>query len=147
MQNRPSAGTRLRSALTSLPCRIALGVLIPAALLGLALFFRSGGVNAPCPVYALTGLYCPGWGTGRATFALMRLDVAAAFGYNPLYVCLLPVFGYFVLGADLRYIFGRQILPWPKGVSTPVVWVVLAVVAIFTLLRTIPFPPFTLLAP
>ncbi len=50
----------------------------------------SPGVHLPaCPLYATTGLWCPGCGMTRATHALLRGDIAAAFGFNlffPLFV-------------------------------------------------------------
>ena len=41
------------------------------------------GIRIPCPFYELTGLPCPGCGTTRMFLALFRLDLPAAFAYNP----------------------------------------------------------------
>jgi hypothetical protein len=41
-------------------------------------------VGVPCPLFALTGLSCPGCGTTRALRALLHGDVMAAFAWNPL---------------------------------------------------------------
>lgn len=38
-----------------------------------------------CPLKALTGIPCPGCGSGRASLALARLDLPAAFASNPLF--------------------------------------------------------------
>jgi hypothetical protein len=59
-----------------------------AAALALAapgLGSRIGSVLPPCPVKALTSVPCPACGSGRATLALARLDLSAAFVSNPLF--------------------------------------------------------------
>ena len=38
----------------------------------------------PCLFREVTGLQCPGCGTSRMALALMRLDIPAAFDYNPV---------------------------------------------------------------
>ena len=39
-------------------------------------------LRPPCPLLALTGLYCPACGISRMFRALLRLDVPAAWRYN-----------------------------------------------------------------
>ena len=52
-----------------LSLRILVGIAVPAALLlGAAFFLRFG--SPPCIFHALTGIYCPGCGAGRALRAL-----------------------------------------------------------------------------
>lgn len=61
---------------------------VAAAALALAaprLVSRIAEVLPACPVKALTGVPCPGCGSGRATLALARLDFGAAFVSNPLF--------------------------------------------------------------
>ena len=43
-----------------------------------------------CPVFALTGFFCPGCGGLRATDALFHADFAGAFNQNAL-ILLMPV--------------------------------------------------------
>ena len=50
-------------------------------------------LDIPCLFRRATGWLCPGCGNTGAARALLRLDVAAAFQYNPL--CFLE-FGYIV---------------------------------------------------
>lgn len=38
----------------------------------------------PCPVYALTGLYCPGCGGQRAVRAMLHGDLLLSLYYHPL---------------------------------------------------------------
>ena len=45
-----------------------------------------------CPIKYITGIACPGCGMTRALRAVLRLDLAAAFYYHPLWI-LLPVLG------------------------------------------------------
>jgi len=71
----------------------------------------------PCIFKTLTGLYCPGCGTGRALMALTRLDFAAAFLYNPLlFLIVMPFAAYMGTIYIMRKISGRWI---PSIFSTP----------------------------
>lgn len=47
----------------------------------------------PCPVFALTGLFCPGCGSTRAMHALLHGDVSRALAMNPLMVVSIPLLG------------------------------------------------------
>jgi hypothetical protein len=70
------------------------------------------GTHLPaCPFYAMTGLWCPGCGLTRAAHALLRGDIAAAFGFNLFF----PLFlGGIVVGwlAWMRQAFGRSPIAW-----------------------------------
>jgi hypothetical protein len=104
-----------------------------------------GGYIPPCPVFVLTGLYCPGCGTARALHSLLHADLPAALGYNPLLVVALP-FIVAVLGAyALRWTRGT---PLPAFVTSRAVGLAaLWAVALYAILRNIPLEPFTHLAP
>ena len=88
------------------PCvkRLAVGIAAPALLiLGLVWFWRGG--HLLCPFYELTGLYCPGCGSGRAARALLRGDLGACLGHN-LLALPLGLFCGGVLGWEyLRFVF------------------------------------------
>lgn len=47
-----------------------------------------------CVLRQATGLSCPGCGTQRAVHALLHGDIAAAWGFNALFVAILPVVAY-----------------------------------------------------
>jgi hypothetical protein len=47
-------------------------------------------ITLDCPIYKITGLYCPGCGITRCIIALIHLDIYSAFRYNPLVFILLP---------------------------------------------------------
>ena len=126
--------------------RLALGVAAPALLvLGLIWFLRGGHLLCPIyELYELTGLYCPGCGSGRAARALLRGDLGACLGHNLLALPLGLLCGG-VLGWEyLRVVFPglglkKARLPGWFGPA------VLAVLAVFTLLRNL--PAFAFLAP
>lgn len=71
-----------------------------------------------CPLKALSGVPCPACGSGRATLALARLDLAAAFASNPLFTVAALAFvlgGLLALGAAIA---GRGVGE-PRTLSVP----------------------------
>lgn len=48
-------------------------------------------LGVTCPILFLTGVSCAGCGMSRAWLALLRLDVAAAFRFHPLFWLPVPV--------------------------------------------------------
>lgn len=126
--------------------RIAVGVAVPALLMAGAAFLYIFKFGPPCPIYSLMGVYCPGCGGGRACVALLHGDMLGAFGYNPMFILLLPFVAYYAVKVYIAYVFGKDILPFPKiGMKTALSLV--AAVLLFTVLRNIPIEPFTYLAP
>lgn len=59
------------------------GGLLIAALIYLAYYYLIGS-SIPCFYLSNYGFQCPGCGLTRMMFALMQLDFAAAFAYNPV---------------------------------------------------------------
>ena len=88
----------------ALALRVLVGVGAPAALLALCLTLLRGR-HLFCLFYELTGLYCPGCGSGRAALALLHGRVGEAFGHNALAMLLLPPCAYFLLREYLRFVF------------------------------------------
>ena len=127
------------------PCvkRLAVGIAAPTLLILGLVWLRRGG-HLLCPLYELTGLYCPGCGSGRAARALLRGDLGACLGHN-LLALPLGLFCGGVLGWEyLRFVFPGLGL---KKVRLPD-WLGPAVLALllgFTLLRNL--PALALLAP
>jgi hypothetical protein len=103
------------------------------------------GVYPICPFHALTGLHCPGCGTGRALHQLLHGNVLAAMRLNPLAVVLLPPLAYGMLSLALQFV-GRKPLPG-KLIPAFWIWMLLAVILLYWVLRNIPCYPFSLLAP
>jgi hypothetical protein len=111
-----------------------LGLVLAAVIAGAAL--QQPAVTRllpPCPVWAWTGLNCPGCGSGRALAALARGDVAAAAGLNPLLGLLLPAVGGMVIG-EMR----ARHRGVPFVVSRWTVRCLIAAIAAFTVARNLP---------
>ncbi|WP_263119238.1 DUF2752 domain-containing protein [Cellulomonas sp. RIT-PI-Y] len=95
------AVARLRSARVPLLSGAAVGAA------GLALVLRDpnrSGSWGACPLYALTGWYCPACGGLRATHDLLTGDLAGAWAMNPVWVLLVPV----VVGLWARWAWLRS---------------------------------------
>jgi hypothetical protein len=144
-----SVANRIRHIRLSEPARWA--ILGCACAAGTALLYAQDPTQPgpsllpPCPLYALTGIYCPGCGTARALYSLLHGNVIAALGFNPLLVVALP-FLVAVLGSYALWWARRT--PLPGFVTSRMVGnVALWVVGIYFVLRNIPLEPFTLLAP
>jgi len=92
------------------------------------------GSYGVCPLYALTGLWCPACGGLRATHDLAHGDVAGAWSMNPLWVLAVPLvvalWGRLVVGRAQ----GRAVRPAPAWLA----WSTLAVILAFGILRNVP---------
>jgi hypothetical protein len=101
------------------------------------------GFYPRCWFHDATGWHCPGCGTLRGLHELTRGDWPGAVRRNALVFGVAPVVAAGLLGLN-RWRRGRG------GASRPVVWmgwVLVGVTLLFGLLRNLPFPPFSLLAP
>ena len=99
----------------------------------------------PCPFYFLTHRYCPGCGSTRAVYWLVRLDIPKAAHCNILLLLSLPMIGYALLSEALVTL-GRRALP-SIVLNRLGGTVLVAAVLAFWLLRNLPFYPFNILAP
>ncbi|WP_225754313.1 DUF2752 domain-containing protein [Actinotalea sp. Marseille-Q4924] len=144
---RPSSGPAARPAWLA---PAAVGVLTTAATVALAVRTPyAGGSYGACPFLALTGLWCPACGGLRAVHDLARLDVAGAWGMNPLLVLAVPLlvaaWGLWLARSTgrLRPVGGRA---WPDRLariaggarSARAAWAVLALATVFTIARNVP---------
>ena len=99
-----------------------------------------------CPTHLLTGIHCPGCGTGRAAHFLLTGRPLEAVQCNLFAPFLLPF---------LVVIAFRGLLAWalrtPPSNRRPVravwLWLLVAALIIYTVLRNIPVEPFNRLAP
>ena len=126
--------------------RLLIGIGLPAVCIAglLVLFFR--GSPFYCPFYALTGLYCPGCGSGRAATALVHLDVLTALRNNILFVLYVLPCAYYIAKLYLKIVFGKDNLPWKEPKNGVYIFVILSFI-LYWILRNLPWTPFTLLAP
>jgi hypothetical protein len=87
-----------------------------ASGLGLSALYATTGIGLPCPLRELTGWQCPFCGGTRMGSALLHLDIAAAFAYNPVVLVGLVVLG--LLGAvwAIEAVGGPAFRP-PRAVS------------------------------
>ncbi|MBT8043552.1 MAG: DUF2752 domain-containing protein [Verrucomicrobiae bacterium] len=106
---------------------------------------RAAGVV--CIVHEWTGLYCPGCGGTRCAEAITTGHWFTAMDYNPL---LMTGFLLFLVGST--YLIVRLTIlgkPAPNIPDIPTYWIWLGIggIVLFTILRNLPFYPFSLLAP
>lgn len=128
------------------PRWLALGAAAWAAMAVWALAIAGPpGSGLPCAFHAVTGWHCPGCGLTRATRALLHGEVAAAFGHNAvgltvvLFVSALLIRTGWVAVSENRWA--------PPRWSNRAGWWLLGVALLWALLRNLPWPPFTALAP
>lgn len=102
-----------------------------------------GGVIPPCPTYTLFGILCPGCGTSRMLYSILHLDFSSALQFN--------AFGAVVVAA-LLVLFGAWVIARVRNTPMPrwsrYRWAphaVLAMVAVWFVVRNIPVEPFTAL--
>lgn len=135
--------------------RILAAIAFPLAGLAVAWFFWKMDPSGPeagvfhlfCPFNKLTGLYCPGCGMTRAAHELTHLNILAGIRYNPLVVLLIgPTVAVMGFGEYVNYVSGKTL--WkPVRIGKRTLYLLVALVLLFTVLRNIPVFPFTLLAP
>ena len=123
--------------------RVLVGIAAPLfVLLGCRWLLHGGGLV--CLLYELTGLYCPGCGSGRAVYSALHGRLAESFRYNPaLYILGIPAM-YVVLHEYLRLVFPRLGLR-PVYVPRGVVAGVTAALVLWWIVRNLPM--FSFLAP
>ena len=102
-------------------------------------------IYPPCIFHKLSGLYCPGCGSGRAVYSLLHLQIGRAVAYNPLLFLYLIVI-------TLWAIMQKTGVSIPKAVKNLIIFFmkpihVLFIISIFWILRNLPFLPFELLSP
>ena len=102
-------------------------------------------VFPPCPLRAVTGIWCPGCGATRASYLLLHGDVASALHFNALWVVLAPLALYQAL-AFAGEAFGVR---WLRRIplTQPVIVTLVASLLGFALVRNLPFDAFEVLNP
>jgi len=116
--------------------RIAAGVALGAVPLTL-IAARLGAPLPPCPLKVLTGLECPGCGTGRAVPALAHGDLPAALDHH----LILPIIAPLVIVSLVGVVLNRTPLLARRGWALPM----LLLVTGFWALRLLPLETFSYL--
>ena len=98
-----------------------------------------------CLFHVATGLHCPGCGSQRAIHNLLRGNFASALHFNLLVVMTLPM----VLAGYVRWTLSIYHSRWQITWRAPAIWIwmLLAAILLFAVLRNISVYPFSLLAP
>jgi uncharacterized protein DUF2752 len=90
-----------------------------------------------CLFHSTTGLWCPGCGCLRAVHALAHADLATACHRNALLVLAAPVL-VLAWAVWVRAAYGAQDRA-PRPIPPVALWSSVALVAVFGLLRNLPF--------
>ena len=103
----------------------------------------------PCPFHAATGWYCPGCGSTRGLHLLLHGHLLAACRMNTFMVLCVPylAFAYLTFAARVCFPQARRANPNLKPIKAGWIWLLLALIVAFWVLRNLPFVPFTSLAP
>lgn len=105
---------------------------------------RPGGIpGVVCPSKALFGITCPLCGGTRMVYSLMRLDLTAAVHYNAVVLAASPLFVWLFVAWTVGRWRGSRPRTWVHWRGAP--WVVGVVLAVWAVLRNLPFVPFTAL--
>ncbi len=119
---------------------------VPPALIALAaivLSYFPPAQNAfypQCPFHEIFHLQCPGCGATRALAAVLRGNFAAALHFNALVTLSLPFAAAYGIVCYHR-LLRRKPLRLPQ-LPPPAIYAVLAIAAIFTILRNLPLRSF-----
>ncbi|MCX2731594.1 DUF2752 domain-containing protein [Saccharopolyspora sp. NFXS83] len=95
----------------------------------------------PCPVKWLFGLDCPGCGCARMIYSLLHGDLLPALHYNALALLFIPFFAWSWTGWALGRWRGREVKTWENWRWSPLTALVL--LGIWSVVRNLPFAPFT----
>jgi hypothetical protein len=89
-----------------------------------------------CPLYALTGVYCPACGGLRCAHAVAHGDLGAALGDNALAVVGFAL----ALAAWVTWtVLAARGLPWRLRIAPGWWWTLGVLVVAFTVVRNLPF--------
>lgn len=125
----------------------AAAIMVGSAAVFVVTYFNpvTAGFFPVCPLYAMTGLYCPGCGLTRGFHALFHGDILGALHFNALVPVYFIAFAY--VGISLFFVLVRGRGLSFKFLNVKLVYGFLAVLLVFSVVRNLPFYPFTFLAP
>ena len=103
------------------------------------------GFFPKCPLYSITGIYCPGCGSQRAIHDVLHFNIKEVIGHNLLFLLALFIAIYHFTIEGINLITKNKINNILYHPKTPII--LLVIIIIFWILRNVPYYPFTLLAP
>ncbi len=126
---------------------IIIGVLAFFGMLALYVFWNPSETNIfpKCPLFSVTGIYCPGCGSQRSVHKLLNGQVIEGIRHNYLMALLGLVLLYEVFIFFANNVFNKSITNYLH--KSKVTLSILVVVLLFWVLRNINLFPFTELAP
>lgn len=98
-----------------------------------------------CPLFAMTGLACPGCGLTRAFHSLFHGDLLTALHFNALTPVWAVIFAYVAISLTIYAVTGKNLPMWPT--HPKFMWVFMTVLLAFGVLRNLPIYPFSVLYP
>jgi hypothetical protein len=101
---------------------LSVGIVAAAAIFVL---LAKAGIGIGCPFHKLTGLQCPGCGNSRAAMALLRLDFAASFSYNPLFLPQIGYIAWVYLYSCVSYLKGKRFTYTPPVPALDIAFLVI----------------------
>ena len=124
-----------------------LGLLIGGTALAILYFFinPTDFYFPKCPLYATTGIYCPGCGSQRAFHDFLNFNFAGVIGHNPLFLFGLLVLVYDLGIKSINKLLHKNYYNILQHKYVPML--ILIIILLFWVLRNLPFYPFNLLAP
>ncbi|MFJ9705486.1 DUF2752 domain-containing protein [Streptomyces sp. NPDC101234] len=136
-----SAAAAAPPAMPSLRGRLAVPAGVLAAVVGAFAYVGTVDPNQPghypvCPLYRLTGLYCPGCGGLRSAHAFVHGDFLAALQDNAAGVVAYLAFAVVWTVWVVRAVRGRSARIELRPVQ---MWSLGALVLVFTVVRNLPF--------
>jgi hypothetical protein len=134
---------------TRVTARSAWLLAAPAAVASVAVLYRFNPLQVHfyprCPLFVMTGIFCPGCGALRAGHALLHGHFLTALDYNALLVLAAPFLAWALAAQGFQAVTGRSLPTYRlSGMQAKaVMWVFIA----FMLFRNIPVYPLSVLAP
>lgn len=143
LHGRSVAHRRYRSLLLPAASVVGGGLAVAAVLVADPTTAAGIPLLPPCPINALFGLDCPGCGMARMLFSLLHADVGAALHYNALAMVFIPFFAWTWVAWVMGRWQGRSIPTWEQWRFSPLVAV--TALGVWSVVRNLPFVPFTAL--
>ncbi|HKN56960.1 MAG TPA: DUF2752 domain-containing protein [Amycolatopsis sp.] len=137
----PAHGARAKLRALAPPLAVAAGVGCACVAVWLGDPTTPGGPLPVCPTKALLGIDCPGCGGMRMAYSLMHGDIPAALHYNALSLVIVLLFVWSTVAWAVGRLRGRWVRSWLHWRATP--WVMGVVLALWFVIRNLPFAPFT----